>query len=210
MDLTTTTLAVLAGGRGARMGTPKAWLRLADQPILAWQLDRLQWPGPTMLVTSPGAAPPPGVERFDQCVTDKVEGLGPLAGLLAMLEHLTTPYAVAITVDMPAVTREQIAWLAETLVSHPECSGLLCAVQAPQETLIEPFPSVYRPAAAPAIARRVAAGQLAIRDLRNEPGFLAVQPPAAWPRATWSNLNRPEDMAAFQATQNTSHTEKPS
>jgi molybdopterin-guanine dinucleotide biosynthesis protein A len=48
-----TTLALLAGGLGKRMGTPKALLQIDGRPILEWILAELTWPGPTMLVTAP-------------------------------------------------------------------------------------------------------------------------------------------------------------
>jgi len=209
MDLSTTTLAVLAGGRGARMGMPKTALQLDNQPILAWQLGRLHWPGPTLLVTSPALANPPGAERFDRCASDKVEGLGPLAGLTTMFDHLATPTAAVITVDMPLITRDQIAWLLGALTAQPDCLGLLCEVQTARGPMIEPFPSVYRAGAAITIVRRVAAGQLAIHDLRNESGFRVINPHPSWPQSAWTNLNYPKDMAAFQLSRNESPTENP-
>ena len=49
-----TTLAILAGGEGSRMGMPKAHLTLAGVPILDYLLDHFGWPGRTMLITAPG------------------------------------------------------------------------------------------------------------------------------------------------------------
>src|SRR6478609_398221 len=43
------TLAILAGGRGSRMGKPKSHLRLHGRPILEYLLQRLAWPGPKLL-----------------------------------------------------------------------------------------------------------------------------------------------------------------
>ena len=58
------TLAVLAGGEGSRMGLPKAELAIQDKPLLTFLLDRLKWPGPTLLVTAPGREHPPGFEQI--------------------------------------------------------------------------------------------------------------------------------------------------
>ena len=47
------TLAVLAGGKGERMGMAKDALEIDGRPILRHLLDRARWPGPTLLVTAP-------------------------------------------------------------------------------------------------------------------------------------------------------------
>ena len=51
-SLSNVTLAILAGGEGSRMGKPKGHLEIAGKPILAYLLDQIGWPGPTMLVTA--------------------------------------------------------------------------------------------------------------------------------------------------------------
>jgi molybdopterin-guanine dinucleotide biosynthesis protein A len=55
-----TTLAVLAGGEGRRMGLPKGDLALDGRPILKRLLDRLVWLVSTLLVTAPGREHPTG------------------------------------------------------------------------------------------------------------------------------------------------------
>ena len=63
----------------------------------------------------------------------------------------------------------------------------------------EPFPSAYRAAAAASVIRaRIDAGRLSVRGLADEPGIVAV--PVTWDRDhpdVWTNLNRPDDLAAF-------------
>src|SRR3954471_1425448 len=102
------TLAILAGGRGERMGKPKGLLRVGDQPILTCLLKRFSWRGPTMLVTSPGRERPPGAEDFDLEVADPIEGKGPVRGVLTALENSTTENLIVASVDMPLVGREQL------------------------------------------------------------------------------------------------------
>src|SRR5256885_5263746 len=106
------TLALLAGGKGSRMGGPKGSLEVRGEPILEYLLDRFAWRGETMLVTAPGIARPRGAERFDREVVDPVAGLGPLRGVLTALENATTEIVVVATVDMPGVGREQLLWVA--------------------------------------------------------------------------------------------------
>jgi molybdopterin-guanine dinucleotide biosynthesis protein A len=82
-DLAAITLAILAGGEGSRMGRPKAQLKIADIPILQWMmLQRLCWPGPRLLVTSPGREHRPACEQFDREIADSIAGEGPLRGII--------------------------------------------------------------------------------------------------------------------------------
>jgi hypothetical protein len=67
-----TTLAVVAGGEGRRMGRPKGHLTLDGRPIPERLMNRLAWAGPTLLVTAPGREHPPGCRLFTKEATDPV------------------------------------------------------------------------------------------------------------------------------------------
>lgn len=198
VGLSAITLAVLAGGRGKRMGLPKAWLQIGNKPILSELLARLEWPGPTMLVTTPEAVDPPGCELFDRKVTDPVDGLGPMRGLLTALVHLSTPMAAVVTVDMPCLMPAMLTWLVHALKDRPRCKGAMC--RARDARSIEPFPSAFRAEAREIVARRLQAGQGSVRTLCEETGFLALDAPPEWPASVWTNLNYPSDLAAFEAS----------
>ena len=198
-DLSNVTLAVLAGGRGERMGRPKAWLKLEQRPILDWLLGRMHWPGPTMLVTAPAVVHPPGWKLFDQEVVDPVDGMGPLRGILTGLGQLRTPMAAFVTVDMPGVERGALEWLVEAMGNRPGCRGVMCGVSGGGERRVEPFPSVFRADAAEIIGERVAAGRLSLQGLCLDPRFCAVDAPSDWAPTMWANLNTPGDVAAFEA-----------
>jgi molybdopterin-guanine dinucleotide biosynthesis protein A len=76
---------VLAGGRGRRLGMPKAWLDWDGRPLLLRILDRLAplAAEPPIVVARPGQALPDGnYQRVDDRITD----CGPLAGLAAGLK----------------------------------------------------------------------------------------------------------------------------
>jgi molybdopterin-guanine dinucleotide biosynthesis protein A len=192
--MTDVTLAILAGGEGARMGMPKGELRVGDEPILAYLLRRIAWDGPTLLVTAPGRDRPPGCERFDREVVDPVAGQGPLRGVLTALEHAATEVAVVATVDMPNVRSADLRWLVARLHDAPDAMGLMVRRGAE----VEPFPAVYRTAAAGAIRAQLGAGRLSVRALANHAGFGTLPAPPDWDeRDFWTNLNRPDDFAEF-------------
>src|SRR4051812_39759183 len=102
---------MLAGTEGPLGGGPKTRLRVDDAPILAWLLDQLSWPGPTILVTAPGAERPPGCERFGNEIVDPSGGASSSRSVLTALENLQTPMLVVTTVEMPGIGRPQLQWL---------------------------------------------------------------------------------------------------
>lgn len=198
IDLSLVTLAVLAGGRGDRMGLPKSWIQVGRKPVLEWLLDRMQWAGPTMLVSAPAVVHPPGSELFNCEVVDPVDGLGPLRGVLTALEHLSTPMMTVITVDMPGVNSVALAWLIQALAQRSNYDGVMCCVKAGVAGHIEPFPSAFRSEAARSIKRRLDSGRRSVQDLHTDGGFLVLEAPHAWPADTWTNLNTPSELEAFE------------
>jgi len=190
-------LAIIAGGAGRRMGSPKAWLRIQGSSILAWLHAKLQWPGPTMLVSSPATANPPDLDLFGQRLVDPVDDVGPLRGILTALENARTKAIVAMPIDMPFVEAHQLIWVAGQLAARPQCHGLMCKRAKDGQEQIEPFPSAFRLGAADRIAKQLAAGRRSIYGLCDLPEFCAVSPPGDWPERTWTNLNDPQQLAAF-------------
>jgi molybdopterin-guanine dinucleotide biosynthesis protein A len=195
--MTDITLAIVAGGAGTRMGFPKQQLEIACKPILAYLADRFEWPGPSLLVTTPGRERPAGADRFDREAVDAVENQGPLRGVLTALEHVTTESVVIATVDMPGLQSSQLIWLVDQLIAQPNLHGLMLQRNIGSQTQIEPFPFACHRSAAPIIAERLNSGNRSIHSLASMPGFAVETAPVDWPAAAWTNLNFPEDLRAF-------------
>ncbi len=188
-----TTLAILAGGAGSRMGQPKGLLNIGNRPILDYLLDHLAWPGPTMLVTAPGREHPPGHGRFTHEVSDPISGAGPLRGILTALENLDTPLLLVLTVDMPSIRPPQCKWILGELLNDPQSRG----VTMNRRMQIEPFPFALKAEARPILARRFQEGRRSVHGVLEENGFKSVSAPENWPEAVWTNLNTPEDVLNF-------------
>lgn len=188
------TLAILAGGAGSRMGTPKGHLRLGGRPILEHLLDRLDWPGPTLLITAPCRERPPGWERFDAEATDPVADEGPLRGVHTALSSATTEIVLVGVVDMPLVERRQLEWLVAQLATRREWAAAMLERDA-----IEPFPSVYRrEAALPLVTQMLANGRRAVHGLTRVPAVGRLEVPSDWPVDCWINLNEPGDLERLE------------
>jgi molybdopterin-guanine dinucleotide biosynthesis protein A len=192
-----TTLAVLAGGSGKRMGVAKATLQIQGEPILSYLIQRLRWPGPTLLVTAPQRTSPAGAELFNREAIDRVEGQGPLRGILTALEN-TSQEVIVITVDMPAIILAMLERLIQELNIRPDLDGVMFEATLDGENRVEPFPSIFRQSARDSIARALADNRRSIRDLLHDPKFAAVAASNEWPASVWTNLNTPEDVAAFE------------
>jgi molybdopterin-guanine dinucleotide biosynthesis protein A len=197
LDLSHLTLAILAGGEGSRMGKPKGELWIHGTPILSYLLDRFQWPGPTLLVTAPGREHPPGWESFSREVVDPVAGQGPLRGVLTALEASQTSAVLVATVDMPEVGPEQLKWLVAAWDGWNYPWGIM-AHRRGDPNRIEPFPCIVHAAAADLIRERLRMGEPSVRSLARLPSFGLLECPVQWPDRVWTNLNRPEDFAAWQ------------
>jgi molybdopterin-guanine dinucleotide biosynthesis protein A len=178
------------------MGQPKANLRINDQPILEYLLDRFQWPGPTLLITAPGREHPPGHERFTAEAIDPVPEQGPLRGIHTALEHTSTSIVVIATIDMPAVGREQFQWLTDRLADHPDAVALMPR-HGGDGGRIEPFPSIFRIAAISMVQGYLASGRLSVQTLADRPRVVTAPVPADWDEIVWTNLNHPPDVEAF-------------
>ena len=191
----TATLAILAGGAGSRMGRPKAELRVAGRPILGWLLDRLQWDGPTLLVTAPGRERPPGAERFGREVTDPAGGEGPMRGVLTALDAASTELVLVTTCDMPRVGTQHLAWLAGELAGRPPCPLAMIG----RGGRPEPFPLAVRRSATASVREHFDRGARAVHSLTDLSGAIVLPAPDQWPADVWTNLNTPDDLAAFLA-----------
>ncbi|MGB7159521.1 MAG: molybdenum cofactor guanylyltransferase [Tepidisphaeraceae bacterium] len=191
--MTATTLAILAGGAGSRMGGPKGALRVGGKPILAYLLDRLRWEGPTVLVTAPGRERPPGCEQFHREVTDPVAGEGPVRGVLRALEAMETDVAVVTTCDMPGMTSPQLLWLKDALSKHPGAPIVMLRRGAD----LEPFPFAVRRGALTILREHFDRGGRSMHSLAQLAGAAVLPAPDDWQPQTWTNLNTPADFAAF-------------
>jgi molybdopterin-guanine dinucleotide biosynthesis protein A len=183
------TLAVLAGGAGTRMGFPKQHLQISGKPVA--------WPGPTLLVTTPGREHPAGWSRYDTEAVDATANQGPLRGIHTALEHSETDSLVITTVDMPGLMQSQLAMLIGSLMVRPELHGVMFQRRIHGESVIEPFPFACRRNISATIATRLAGGRRSIHSLAEILGFELQPAPADWPPMSWTNLNSPQDLQVF-------------
>jgi molybdopterin-guanine dinucleotide biosynthesis protein A len=106
----TLTAVLLAGGESRRMGSGKAVIIFRGQPLWQRQVTLLRTFGPEKIFVSARNAPswlPPETELL----LDMPPSRGPLSGLTRALERMQTSHLIVLAVDMPFMTREQMAML---------------------------------------------------------------------------------------------------
>jgi molybdenum cofactor guanylyltransferase len=131
-------IAILAGGRGTRMGADKALAELGGRPLISYPLAAaaaLGGEAETVIVAKrdtrlPGDDPARVLREPDQPVH-------PLCGIVAALREAGERRVVVVAADMPFVTGELLAWIAALpdRLAVPHAGGRL-----------HPLLGLYRPA----------------------------------------------------------------
>lgn len=179
------------------MGIPKGLLKIKGRPILSHILANSNWPGPTLLVTSPGRQSPPGAEEFDAEAVDPVAGLGPMRGVLTALENAQTEAVIVCAVDMPAMNGEVFRWIADELNRSPAALGLLVERIVDGKQVIEPLPAAFRRRARELLAQQIASGKRSLCGLSDCQGIELARAPQDW-ASLWENINYPHDLSRWE------------
>lgn len=103
------TLLVLAGGQGRRMGgVDKGWTRLQDKPLILHVLSRLAGQTRSVLINANRTLD--AYEQLGYPVITDLEGdfKGPLMGILSGLSAASTPWAMVVPCDTPALPEDLV------------------------------------------------------------------------------------------------------
>jgi molybdenum cofactor guanylyltransferase len=149
---------VLAGGRSARMGRPKAWLDWHGSTLLrrVCGLVARGVSGPVVVVRAPGQALPPLPPEI-RVVDDEREGRGPLQGLLAGLEAVDEAEAIAFVAatDVPFLHPRFVAAVCRA-AAEPGVDAAVPFLAGRRQPLL----AAYRTALLPLVAELVAADRM--------------------------------------------------
>lgn len=194
---------VLAGGLSRRMGGPdKALVPWAGQPLLAHALQRLAPQVGPLLVSHNRADPEVlalAARHGASVVPDTRPGHpGPLAGLLAALEHLAgrrdaPPWLAAVPCDAPRLPADLVARLVAAAAD-----GLAMAATREADGSLRPQPTflLLHRRLQPALAAALDHGRHRVLDWARSQGAVDV---ALDDGAAFANVNTPGDLAALDA-----------
>jgi molybdopterin-guanine dinucleotide biosynthesis protein A len=185
----TLTGVLLAGGESRRMGTDKASIVLAGQPIWERQLALLRELPVSALWVSARARPlwcPSSIGT----VLDVPPSRGPLSGLAASIRRLRTTHVLVLAVDLPHMSAAHLRrlWLAV----RPGCG-----IVPLNKSFYEPLCAVYPREAAPTFIRALKNSnsrlQPVVADLV-EQGLLRACPLSRSEEKLYQNVNSPADL----------------
>lgn len=122
------TAIILAGGDSQRMGRDKANLLLGEQTLLERVAATMRQVFPRVIVSV--RQPRPEINLPQVC--DEPGVAGPLAGVIAALAEVKTPWAFIVACDMPFVTPALVELLARSRSGY---QAVVPVVQGHQQTL---------------------------------------------------------------------------
>ena len=108
------TAIIMAGGDSRRMGTDKANVTLGDKTLLQTVTATMRQLFPQVIIS---VRHPRAEIDLPQVCDEQPDG-GPLAGLAAGLNHISTPWAFMVACDMPFVVPEVVELLAGYRSQH--------------------------------------------------------------------------------------------
>lgn len=185
--------AVLAGGRGRRVGGEKTSLELGGRTLLNRSVDALRFVGlDVVLVLRAGQAVPP-VPGQSQVLRDVAQDAGPLGGLHALLGWMPGEWVLVVPCDQPFLRPELLTGLLE----QPR-KGVEAIIGRPVD-LAEPLPGLYHRSCLQAADDALGRGERSLRAflaslrLREVPAsFLHRWDPSL---LSYMNVNTPKDLA---------------
>jgi molybdopterin-guanine dinucleotide biosynthesis protein A len=179
---------VLAGGQSSRMGRPKATLELSGVALWRRQVATLQGLGPSEILISAGADWSPG-EGSWKVITDRVAGLGPLAGLQSAFAAMSTEWLLVLGVDMPAMS---LGMLGRILAQSGE-KGVVPVLDGFYQGLAALYPRSVAALVDAALATEFRSLQSLIGGAVND-GLVEARPVTDADRSLFWNVNRPGDL----------------
>ncbi len=153
----TLTAVLLAGGESRRMGRDKATIEFEGQALWNRQLDVLRAVGPEKIFVSVRASPSWLPDDAELLLDDR-PSRGPLGGLTKALAAMRTTHLLALAVDMPFMTSEQLAALSE-LAGHERGVVPVMGERA------EPLAAIYPAEAAAEFAAALAGSDFSLQSV---------------------------------------------
>ena len=189
--------AVLAGGRGRRMGADKPSLAVGRQTLVRHAVDALRSVGLGVALVLRPHQPVPLTAHTIAIVRDEIEDAGPLGGLEALLRWSPAEWVLVLACDQPLLTPS----LLHELLAQPR--GEADAVVARPRDQLEPLPGLYRRTSLPAVGRALARSECSLRDLLSALRLREL-PAGALRRCdpqllSFVNVNTPTDLEQARA-----------
>ena len=180
---------VLAGGYSRRMGTDKALLDYHGIPQARWTGNLLErYCDGIFFSCREGQDLGDGADLTEWRIHDKMEGQGPIAGMLAAHDMFPTSAWMVVACDLPLLDNPTI----EHLLEHRDSCRLATAYRSSHDGLPEPLCAVFEPEVFAVLRERLESGcrcpRRVLIDLTDKVHLLDPVNPRAL-----DNANTPEE-----------------
>ena len=186
----TLTAVLLAGGDSLRMGRDKATIVFRGEPLWQRQLELLRGLGPEKIFVS-ARKELSWLPAETELLLDESPSRGPLSGLTRALERVQTSHLVALAVDMPFMTSEQMRILWEQ-------ATVGCGVLPMIAERAEPLAAIYPREAGSEFAAALASDDFSLQRLSRgllQAAKLRVFPVSRQKEELYRSVNEPNDLA---------------
>jgi len=176
------------------MGRDKATIEFGGQPLWERQIETLRSVGPERMLVS-ARAKPSWLPANSDLLLDDPPSRGPLSGLTKALAAMRTTHLVALAVDLPFMTSEQLGRLCHRAETG---RGVVPAIGDRAEPLAAVYPVEVAAQFAAALAGDDFSLQELIRNLVAEEKVSLFSVPAE-DEYLYRNVNEPGDATKFIA-----------
>lgn len=184
--------ALLAGGRGRRIGGDKALVMLAGRPLISYPLAALRAVfAEVLVVAKPDTVLPADLPAGVAVVREPPQPRHPLVGIVHALRAAADRPVLVCAADLPLLTAEA---LSELLMTDP--AGAPAVIAAGPGGGLQPLLGLYRPQAAALLAAAAREATVPARAAVAAIGPRVVE--VSDPDVLF-NVNSPEDLARAEA-----------
>jgi molybdopterin-guanine dinucleotide biosynthesis protein A len=183
--------AILAGGRGSRLGgVDKGLVRLHGRPLIEYAIDALRPQVGALLISANRNRDVYASYRVPVIADAMGDYDGPLAGMLSTMRRADTSYIVTVPCDVPTPPANLVERLitAMTMMRREACIAS-CEGQA------QPVFALMRCTLADCLQEYLVAGGRGVENwMRQQQAAIADFPD----RAVFVNINTPEELRRFE------------
>ncbi len=178
---------ILAGGKGQRLGLPKASITMGGESLLLRTVSLFRGLFSEVLVVSGDRALIPEIPDAT-VVVDEVAGIGPIGGLITALKNMKSERAFCVACDMPFLDK----CLIQYLVSLSNSQEAIVPCVGGQ---VESLHAVYSSRCLEIAEERIKRRQYSLTGLILSVNAKYVHIPSGPGALLFFNINTPQDLA---------------
>ncbi len=145
---------ILAGGKSSRMGSDKAFLKLAGKELIDFSLEILEKTCDEIIISSNKT-----VDKKIRVIHDEIKGIGPAGGIYSCLKQSSYDLNIVLSCDMPLIREQTIKKLIgeinDKLVTVPTLDG----------KNLEPLCAIYHKESLPYFEKKIGKGMYKMQEI---------------------------------------------